>query len=679
VRRRAAPLLGIILLGAAGLRLWFWTQASGAYMRSHEPEEGYYEQGVGLLSRGAFSLSPSVPAPANWRGPVFPSFLALTELASSRPSPSHPRLAQALLSVLGVAFVFWLGSRIGGPWAGLAGAALMALDAGQVLSANSLNVHAFYGLFLLVLAGASALWVEAPTARNGAWLGAAFGATLLTRSAHVFAVPAVLLLGAPRGDGVKAAAKRAALPVLVLLAALAPWTLRNAAQFRVFEPFDSASGAVNLYAASLGRVESATVDQAVAEAEREDPGIAALYARSGGRVFPRLRALAVGRIARSPGRYARSCAARWWSLFGRWWPVLAAALFAALSRRTRAGWAVFLVAASLSAYALIAAQNAYADAARPLLALLLGTALSEAARRLGVRLPEKAAPADEALARGAAAALAGVFALVLAAAVVFTVREALLFRPGARLDEAPPPRDDRARRLLRGIAVQDPLGANWMTYGIYASTAGRPEEACAAFETAARFADVRAESLRRLAECSLALGRRAAAESALTRAVAAFGSEAPAELLAARASLRWARGDARGAEADLARALARDARSACRPSGGLVDPGGMPPAYFDACVKRLPGDAGLWADRGVSLWKAGRAAEARASLRAALASDPGNVAAALSLAFTLGRDRSQALRVLNAALAASREPAGSPLRAEAEREAARLGSSVPLP
>lgn len=713
VRGRAAPLLAAIMLCAAVLRFGFWSRDSGAYMRSHDPEEGYYEQGVGLLSQGVFSFSPAAAGPKDWRGPVYPSFLALTETATRTPSASHPRLALALLSLLGVGFIFWLGSRIAGPWAGAAGAFLMAIDAGQILSASSLNIHAFYGLILLALAGAAALWVESPTPLRGVVLGAAFGATLLTRSSHFLAFPAVLLLGVRAKDGLAAHLKRWSFPVLALCAALLPWTVRNAAQFGVFEPFDLASSAVNLYAASTGALRSASVEEAAAAAAKEDPAIAGLYARRSAAMFPRLKALALARIARAPGGYALSCAKRLRLLFGRWWFALAAALFAGLARRTRACWAALAVAASLGAYALIATQEAYAEAARPLLALLLGVAAAEAARLGGARVPPPASNA--AAGRAFAWALAAAFALVLAASFAFIAREAYVTRRGGS-NGPPPAAGTRAELLLRDIARRDPTGLNEMAYARFLLSAGRTEEACAAFSGAARFQEVRFEALERRAECAFASRKPADAEEALTRYIALLGRPLPsqprggleigrerlspvelrtqrellerssagaadprllepvresaelAELLTARAFARWTGRDPRGASSDFLRALSLDAWSACHPSESLVDPGGMPPAYFDGCVKRLPRDAELWADRGVSLWQAGRAAEARSSFRAALKEDPGSLTAALSLEFALGGEKGEAARVLRAALAASREPADSPLRLRAKAD-----------
>ncbi|MBI3563851.1 MAG: glycosyltransferase family 39 protein, partial [Elusimicrobia bacterium] len=231
---------------------------------------------------------------------MYPAFLALTELPFRDPWPAHPRLALALLSALGVGAAFALGARLGGRAAGWTAALLMSLDAGQVLSAGSLNVHAFYGLVLLGVALAAAAWAEDPAPASGLLLGGALGASLLTRSTHFLAVPLALAAGALRRDGARAALRRAAWPLAGLCAALLPWTARNALQFRVFSPLDAYSGAVNLYAASRGEVRTATVESAVAAAEAEDPGLRAAYDADRAAAYPRLLALARRRIAAAP-------------------------------------------------------------------------------------------------------------------------------------------------------------------------------------------------------------------------------------------------------------------------------------------------------------------------------------------------------------------------------------------
>jgi hypothetical protein len=92
----------------------------------------------------------------------------------------------------------------------------------------------------------------------------------------------------------------------------------------------------------------------------------------------------------------------------------------------------------------------------------------------------------------------------------------------------------------------------------------------------------------------------------------------------------------------------------------------MPVAYFDGCLTRFPADPGLLSDRGVALWRAGRRDASLASLRAALAADPGFLPAALSLEAALGGG-AEARAALRRALARTKEPEDSPLRRQAER------------
>jgi hypothetical protein len=607
---RAAPVLALVV-AAAAVRVWFWARAGAEYMPAVDQQEGYYEQGVNWLSRGVLSFGLTNSDPRLWRGPIYPAFLALCEAPFRDPWASHPRLALALLSALGAGFALWLGGRLGGRLAGWAAALLLAFDAEQIVSAATLNVHAFYGLALLGAAGAAALWAEDPSPARGLLLGAALGASLLVRSTHFLAVPLVLALAPPR---------RAVWPLVALVVVLLPWTARNALQLRVFQPLDAYSGAVNLYAASRGEAASSLVETAVSAADRQDPGLAAAFKADFSSAFPRLLALAERNIAADPWGYARGTARRWSLLFAPWLPTFAAALFACWRRKSRAAWAAFAVLASVNAYALVAVQDSYAECLRPLAALFWGLALAELAALFGRR--QAPPPAETAAAAGFARVFAGVFAAAFAASLVLIAREAAVAGPLASRPTGTAP---RAESLLRALARRDATGIGQFQYGIFLSMAERNAEACPQFSLAARRPRTRERARPFLIGCLLAAGR---------------------------------------VDAAFAAAPAGDPSDVCRPMD-RVDLGALPPSYYARCLRRFPRDARLLADGGVALWKAGRKSEALASLRAALAVDPASLPAALSLAVAAPGPASRA--ALARALSASREPAGSPARREAER------------
>ena len=554
--RRSARLLPHALLAAlcagALLRGWAYLQVRGAFLYPGDQEEGYYEQGVTLLSRGVFSLGLSDNSPRLWRGPVFPAFAALTEVPFRVPSPGHLRLAQQLLSILGIAFAFWLGSRAAGAAAGLLGAALFALDPGQALTANSLNIHAFYGLALLALAGAAALWAEKPDRRRGLLFGAAFGATMLTRSAHFLALPLVLAIGLPRGDGRRAAARRAAWPLLGLALALAPWTVRNAVQFRRFQPLDSYSGAVNLYAASIGDFGSYEIEDAVRIAEPESPGLTRLYTADRDAVFPILLRLAMRHIRERPLRYAWTTVLRWRDLYGAWWPALLLAAFGVWRRRRgRPALAAAAVGASLAAYGLIGVQEGYSGAARPLLAVLAGwglAALLETARRA----PAAEIPGPEpAPARAGALLFAALFAATFAVAEAAVVREPFIARPAApgRAVRLPPMNGERVIDLMKMFTRTSPRSEGALQLAFLLEGAGRRAEACAAFERAWAVAPGEFAAAVQVADCRAAAGKAKEAEAISRELLARAPERGPADEARASASLARAL-SARGKRAE---------------------------------------------------------------------------------------------------------------------------------
>jgi len=137
------------------------------------------------------------------------------------------------------------------------------------------------------------------------------------------------------------------------------------------------------------------------------------------------------------------------------------------------------------------------------------------------------------------------------------------------------------------------------------------------------------------------------------RAFPGAPAAARAALASAEAESRWSGGDAAGAKAAMDAALSADASAACAATL-LGERSKAAPAWFDACVARLPGDAALRNDRGVARWTAGRRTDAVADFRAALAASPAFLPAALSLSSALEADGKSAegAKVLAAALSA---------------------------
>lgn len=642
--RPASALLVALLAAGAGMRLW---QAHAVKDFYPGQEEGYYEQGVSWLSRGVLSLGPTDARPRSWRGPVYPAFSALVEVPFSRAHPAHLRYAVAFLSVTGVCAAYLLAVQLAGPLAGLLAAGLFSLDAGQALSASSLNVHAFYGLALLMLACVAARWAQTPSPRRGLMFGAALGLTLLTRSTHLFAAPFLFLIGAWRGDGARAAARRAAWPAAAFILVMLPWTTRNAVRFGSFQPLDANSGAVNLYTAASGDDITAHIEDAMRRADIERPGVYENFVRDAASPYPVLLSLAKAKIFAAPGAYARGILRRAWALYSPWWPVFPPLLLLLWQKRTRAVWAAAVTLLSLGAYPLVAVQSAYAEAAHPLSAALAGAGLASEWSRRRPRAHKEWESSPE-VARGVrfgADAFFAVFALTLILYAALTLWE---FRVLAERG-VPKLRDQRASALVYLAARAAPrhqgdpalrlLLANEGSRALSEPPAAKPAE----------------EVLTR----ALRLRDRGQLRSAIEVVSAALSSDpGNPSLLIARAGLRW---DA----VDAAAAIALDAEVACLNTPALAEPGRMPSSYFDACLSRFPGHVSLLGDRGVALWREGRREDAKASFRAALSKDPGNLPAAVSLA-SVTQSGGEGMRALRLALTLSHEPADSRLRRRAE-------------
>jgi 4-amino-4-deoxy-L-arabinose transferase-like glycosyltransferase len=241
------------------------------------------------------------------RAPGYPLWLAGVQAAFG-PSTLAARLAQAALGAAGVAILMRLARRlIPGPgpdrtlapgrtpawaWAGLIAAVEPYSSA---TSALILSEALFVPLMLLTLWGLAAL---ATGARRPAWValgtGLAAGASVLTRPSWALFVPVVVGLGvilAGRGRR-PAALGAAALVGLGLVAAMAPWWVRNARVMGRFVPTavwlgaslydglrpdaDGASDMAFLDRPEVRRLDEATQDRALRDAAlafaREHPG-----------------------------------------------------------------------------------------------------------------------------------------------------------------------------------------------------------------------------------------------------------------------------------------------------------------------------------------------------------------------------------------------------------------------
>jgi hypothetical protein len=177
--------------------------------------------------------------------------------------PLHTPLADDLMLVAGVAHVamstatvlctFMVGRRLLGPAAGLVAAAVLSVWPNVVYQVSTLQVETSF-LFFTMAALAVILEHDWRSGPPGRWRLLAFG-TLLAASAMIRPFSVWVLAGLAvagfvaaggraagwRSAG-RAAARVLAWPVLVLLVAFLPWTIRNAVQLDAFVPTSTNTG-----------------------------------------------------------------------------------------------------------------------------------------------------------------------------------------------------------------------------------------------------------------------------------------------------------------------------------------------------------------------------------------------------------------------------------------------------
>ncbi len=243
------PLAAALLLAAAhaGLALDAAARLSGTF-----DEPCYAPAGYARLVDGDTTLNREHPPAgrlllgATWLGAGLPEPAAVPGYAERHPwafggallygqasaAPAlllRARAAVALLSGLVVLLVFAAGRRWFGAWAGVAGAALYALDPLVVSHASlaTLDVPVTAALFAAATLGAAAL--DRPRLRLVAAAGLATGLAVATKGTGLVALPALALgwaspwLGVPRPAPRDLARRAAALLGILAVGAAAAW------------------------------------------------------------------------------------------------------------------------------------------------------------------------------------------------------------------------------------------------------------------------------------------------------------------------------------------------------------------------------------------------------------------------------------------------------------------------
>jgi 4-amino-4-deoxy-L-arabinose transferase-like glycosyltransferase len=404
--RAGLAALTVILLLGLGLRVEnAWQGRSPVY------DAAAYAHIAANLERGdGFTLGPTATQPATNYSPGLPLLTAGLYRLSGGVHERFARLVLALLGSLAVLFAYLIGRRLAGPWAGVVGAATVAIYP-ALLEYQGMLMSEPLAATLLSGAVLAMLWADGPSPARWLAPGLLLGALALTRPEYLaIAVPIAVVVFARGGRARwKAGLAQAAIMLIGLALVVAPWTIRNEVAMGRFVPISTGGGQVLFaggYMPSGGDPEK--VGQEVVERHPElfEPGalqqlrLEQILARLAAQRFPGTPTdEALGRMGRKrlwedvskhPLEYAGFLGSKLWLIWGHgprdvmrrpaWeilhWALLAFGLtgFAVLAWRRR--WEALLLAVVLvSATAvgeLLVATPRRALVTIPLLAALAG-------------------------------------------------------------------------------------------------------------------------------------------------------------------------------------------------------------------------------------------------------------------------------------------------------------------
>lgn len=259
---------GLAVLGLA-LAVRLAALAATAGYVPHHDDRAYLRHALVLerLHRyPVFHISHHV-VPTAYRPPGFPVFLAATH-AQLGHDILAARLAQCAVGVALVALVGIIAARLFDRRTALVAMTLAALSPVLVVFGSSLISEPLFTTLVLASVAAALRARSAPQAIGWAVLaGVAAGVAALTRSEGLFTLPAVALI-----------AWRGRFPVgslaivLVGIAVVAPWTVRNAEVLHAFVPVSTETG--NTLA---GTYNDLSAHDRAAPAAWRDPRLSGLY------------------------------------------------------------------------------------------------------------------------------------------------------------------------------------------------------------------------------------------------------------------------------------------------------------------------------------------------------------------------------------------------------------------
>jgi 4-amino-4-deoxy-L-arabinose transferase-like glycosyltransferase len=243
-----AALAAILLLGL-GLRANdAWNGRAPVY------DAAAYATIAANIDRGeGFTLGPEATQPASNYSPGLPLLASGLYELSGGVHERFARLVLALIGSLSVLFAYLIGRRLSGAFAGLIGAAAVAIYP-ALLEYQGMLMSEPLAATLLSGAVLAMLWAADPGDPTRArWLvpGVLLGALALTRPEYLaISLPiAVVVLARNGWDGWRDGLVQAVILLIGLAVVIAPWTVRNAIVLDQFVPISTGGGQV-LFAGS---------------------------------------------------------------------------------------------------------------------------------------------------------------------------------------------------------------------------------------------------------------------------------------------------------------------------------------------------------------------------------------------------------------------------------------------
>jgi len=253
----AGALIACAAVARVGWAAWIAHADPSAVRDPDSP--GYLAPARALVEAGRFTITPTDPIPMFIRTPGYPVFLAsILWFTDSRWAIS---LIQAIVSLVAVATVVWVGRRLIGPSAGLVAGAVVVLDPLQFVASGTLLSESLSTVVVALMAGVGAvvfaLRSPAQVAPGALFaLGGLAAVATMVRPSFWFypAVIVVLLAVRLRRLPRRTLVVQLLVFLLPIVLVVGGWQLRNHARVDSWQV--SAVPSINLYCDTAAEVES---------------------------------------------------------------------------------------------------------------------------------------------------------------------------------------------------------------------------------------------------------------------------------------------------------------------------------------------------------------------------------------------------------------------------------------